>query len=384
VSREHSTTPPGNGHQLRTITLAVEPKTDGSLPTDVRLFNAGKIETRKGTFFFTSDSSRQVMEESRAWGNEHSFDYEHAAMYGGPAPAAAWHGLEARDTANGPELWATNVRWTPKATQMLKDREYRYTSPAFWTDEDGQITGYINTALTNIPATRNMDALIAANLTRQAVPQLAIADDGLIDHPGTTPRSAAVQPQEVQMKTVMQALGLAPEASEDAALREVTTLKGDRDAVQALRALVPDGADMVGTITAWRDGATQAETLATQLAERDDAEAKTRVDALLERGKADRKLTPASAEALRTTATDANGKVDPARIEAYLNAAPRIAALATPPAREPAGGADAPATPGTQAKTAWEALSNVDRHQLAVNDRAEFDRLLAEHRSARS
>lgn len=88
-------------------------------------------------------------------------DYEHASEMpeiakGGPIPAAGWiHGLQLRSDDAG-KLTAL-VEWTPQATKMIHNGEYRFFSPAIdWSAKDketGALQGATLTsgALTNHP-----------------------------------------------------------------------------------------------------------------------------------------------------------------------------------------------------------------------------------------
>ena len=117
------------------------------------------METTKGVFRFTPEDAQRVVQAWRDWGNRLSIDYEHQALEpvaNGPTPAAGWFDLEVR----GDGLWAVNVEWTPRAAELLRNREYRYFSPAFRV-EDGHIVELINIALTNLPATKRMEPLVA-------------------------------------------------------------------------------------------------------------------------------------------------------------------------------------------------------------------------------
>lgn len=128
------------------------------LPTEIRFFRAGLNTTAKGDFFFTAKSAELILQQQEKWGNDFSFDYEHRATTGDVAPAAGWYKLEVRDG----ELWAVNIRWTEDAKRYILKKLYRYISPTFYADEEGQIVEFFNCALTNVPATDNCAQLIAA------------------------------------------------------------------------------------------------------------------------------------------------------------------------------------------------------------------------------
>lgn len=133
-------------------------------PTEFRVFTAGKVETSKGSFLFDEKAAKSVLVHYADQGNELMVDYDHASLDLAIDPAqagkaAGWFNLEVREGA----LWAVNVRWTEPASAALKRREWRYMSPAFSTDEDGRILELINVALTNIPATKKLQPLMAAS-----------------------------------------------------------------------------------------------------------------------------------------------------------------------------------------------------------------------------
>jgi phage I-like protein len=91
-------------------------------------------------------------------------DYEHqtllAAQNGHPAPAAGWFSkLEWRESG----LFAIDVEWTERATQMIEGGEYKYISPVFAYDKKtGKVLRLLHAALTNNPALDGMDAVAAS------------------------------------------------------------------------------------------------------------------------------------------------------------------------------------------------------------------------------
>lgn len=161
----------------------------GDAPNEVRLFIYGENETTKGTFVFDGDSAESVMAADSDYGNERSADYEHQALYDPPieAPASAWYRLELR----GDGLYAVDIRWTERARRMIEAGEYRYISPAFTYDpETSRIMSIINFALTNLPATKRMEALLRADPLSDFVASNYETLDaaGLMDNGAMTPR----------------------------------------------------------------------------------------------------------------------------------------------------------------------------------------------------
>ncbi len=133
-------------------------------PHEFRIFTKGKVETSKGEFLFDESAAASVMAEVETHGIDLMIDYDHASLASlslDPAlagKAAGWFNLQVR---NG-ELWAVNVRWTEPAAEALRRKEWRFMSPAFSTEE-GRITCLWNVALTNMPATRRLEPLMAAS-----------------------------------------------------------------------------------------------------------------------------------------------------------------------------------------------------------------------------
>ncbi len=144
-------------------------------PSEFRIFASGPNETTKGTFVFDEAAATSVLSEYQAHGIDLMLDYDHASLGTGIDPAlsgkaAGWFNLEVR----GGELWAVNVRWTPPAAEALRRKEWRFMSPAFSTDDAGHITSVLNVAITNLPATRRLQPLMAA--TRIALGETAMLD----------------------------------------------------------------------------------------------------------------------------------------------------------------------------------------------------------------
>lgn len=139
----------GYGVDLTLLTGAAP----SSLPTEFRLFALGDNKTSKGVFKLDPAGMDSIMSAYKDHGIELHLDYEHDMR-----KAAAWFVPEAR--ADG--IWATNVRWTAPAAELLRNKEYRYFSPAFRVDGDNRIIQIVNAALTNLPASKNQQALIAA------------------------------------------------------------------------------------------------------------------------------------------------------------------------------------------------------------------------------
>jgi hypothetical protein len=130
-------------------------------PTLVKLFSWGLNKTTKGDFILSEKSANEIIEAWKEYGNKLNIDYNHAQLFSvnpDESISAGTFDLELRETG----LFAVNIVWTDKAKSLVEAKEYIYISPAFLTNEEGEVVELINFALTNIPATKNMDQLIAA------------------------------------------------------------------------------------------------------------------------------------------------------------------------------------------------------------------------------
>lgn len=142
------------------ISLATLPERKQA-PTMVKLFSWGLNNTTKGEFVLTKESADQIIAAWKDYGNKLNVDYNHAQLFSvnpDESISAGSFDLELRETG----LFAVNIEWTDKAKKLIESREYLYISPAFLTNEDNEVVELINFALTNIPATKGMDQLLAA------------------------------------------------------------------------------------------------------------------------------------------------------------------------------------------------------------------------------
>jgi phage I-like protein len=135
-------------------------------PTELRLLAAGQTATTKGPIVMNAAAGGRVLAAMTELGRDLlNFDYGHAQL--SPlqsyesARSAGWYRVEVR----GDELWLADIRWTPLALQALRDREFRYLSPALFRDsKTGEIISLINVALTNLPATKHQTPLVASDV----------------------------------------------------------------------------------------------------------------------------------------------------------------------------------------------------------------------------
>ena len=122
--------------------------------------------TDMGPHIFSPESAKLLMSSQAKRGNKFSIDVDHMSFNKESPPesrkAVGWHALGVRDAGEGPELWAVDVEWTDAVRAGLEKSppEWRYFSPAYDVNKKtGEIIAYLNTALTNNPATHRVTAL---------------------------------------------------------------------------------------------------------------------------------------------------------------------------------------------------------------------------------
>jgi phage I-like protein len=254
------------------ITLDIAEGPDSGPPSELRIFPRGKFATKKGTFTFDEKSAETVMAEYAEHGADKHFDYWHDSvnqnMPGSTRIAAAWHKLEVRDG----ELWATDIEWTPPASEQVKNKQFKYLSPAFSVEPGSKrVVELVSTSLVNLPATRNQRPLVAASADFSA--------EGFD-----------------MVNTIAVALGMSPDAPEHEVL---TRLSRDREVTQEIVRLsgAPGVREALGVVLSWKAAAEQVEAVraevATLSAERDAREMAEAIETAVKQGK----LVPAERDA---------------------------------------------------------------------------------------
>lgn len=281
--------------------LAVELPSGKEPPKEFRLFSAGTVKTTKGEFLFSERSQREVLARSKEWGNRHSMDWEHRALFAamsgdGRAPASAWYDLEVRAGA----LWASNVEWTKQGSEDVLGKSYRYISPAFDYDADTlEIVELINASLTNLPATRGMDPLLASHLAG-----------------GANRSSKGVE--KMELKALIAMLGLPANSTEAEVLAHLSRTKDFRAAVLSTSGRTSE-AEALAALSAGKADAERASKLQGEIDAMKAAGAKNEVDALLSQGEKEGKIPPGSdlRKYLSTQSAD--------QVKAFLAVAPKVA-----------------------------------------------------------
>ncbi|EFM88686.1 Mu-like prophage I protein [Actinobacillus pleuropneumoniae] len=131
----------------------------------IQLFPFGWFEAqdgRGGRWYVGDENGYALADDINNTAIDLMIDYEHQTLYiqdnGKGNPAAGW--ITKAEYISGEGLFA-DVRWTPQATQEIKDGVYRYLSPLFLTDGSGMVIKVLNAALTNRPALHNLQEVVA-------------------------------------------------------------------------------------------------------------------------------------------------------------------------------------------------------------------------------
>ncbi|MCF1485020.1 hypothetical protein FS800_23105 [Agrobacterium vitis] len=199
---------------------------DAALPADgtpghwIMLLPVGSFSGRDGRGPYSTnglEGMRQVIAatQQRAGSTELVVDYDHQTQFaavpgvGGKAPAAGWiRQLDAR-----PDGLYGLVEWTKKAAQAIRASEYRYISPVYQHDKNGQVLRLISAGLTNVP---NLDLAAVAASAQQ---------------------NCAQPNQEHDMKKIAAALGLSEDADENAILTAINSVLTGNAAIAAAAGL---------------------------------------------------------------------------------------------------------------------------------------------------
>lgn len=379
----------------RSVALGFELPGGSEPPTEFLIFPFGTIETVHGDYLFDQAAAEAVLAEAAEWGNQLSIDWNHQqprALEGvtptGEAPAAGWFDLELREDG----LWAVSVEWTPDAAEALSKREYRYFSP--WLHYElatGRIQRLNNLALTNLPATQDMEPIVATlggrslrlaiswrDLQRELlqllkstypncylwIEDVLVAADGrsgvvvfeegdneerlqlgwrldeeeavLLEGDPIRVRTAYTPAPNGggEMETVLAKLGLSKGASEAATLEAVQGLAERAEVGTTLAALTSteSAKEALGVVQAWKESHERVGDLEAQLTTIQEEREEAELSALIDQGIEEGKLEPT--DTMKAWAREQGV----AGLQAYLGATqPKVK---TQPTKQPGEGAD--------------------------------------------
>lgn len=129
------------------------------VPEKIKILPLGHVHSQKGDFEVDDESVQLIRKEFKSRKLDLVIDYEHQTLKDVQAPAGGW----IEDIYKGEDAVIAKVRWTDKAKEYLKNREYRYLSPVVIVrKKDRKAAAIHSVALTNTPAINGMFALVNA------------------------------------------------------------------------------------------------------------------------------------------------------------------------------------------------------------------------------
>lgn len=127
------------------------------VPEEIKLLPLGHVHSQKGDFLVDDESAELIRKQFKSRKLDLVIDYEHQTLKDMQAPAGGW----IEDIYKGEDAIVAKVRWTDRAKEYLKNREYRYLSPVVITRKsDCKAIALHSAALTNTPAIDGMFAIV--------------------------------------------------------------------------------------------------------------------------------------------------------------------------------------------------------------------------------
>ena len=180
----------------------------GGVPEEIKILPLGHVHSQKGDFEVDDESAEMIRNQFKSRKLDLVIDYEHQTLKDVQAPAGGW----IEDIYKGEDAIVAKVKWTDRAKEYLKNREYRYLSPVVMVrKKDRKAAAIHSVALTNTPAIDGMFALVNS------------VDISNLEEEDT----------QMDLKKLAAMLGLSEDASEDeikkALAEAVAAKKADRD-----------------------------------------------------------------------------------------------------------------------------------------------------------
>lgn len=127
------------------------------VPEEIKILPLGQVHSQKGDFEVDDESVELIRKQFKSRKLDLVIDYEHQTLKDVQAPAGGW----IEDIYKGEDAVIAKVKWTDKAREYLKNREYRYISPVVLVrKKDRKAAAIHSAALTNTPAIDGMFALV--------------------------------------------------------------------------------------------------------------------------------------------------------------------------------------------------------------------------------
>lgn len=203
----------------------------------VKLLPLGLVHSTKGDFLVDSESFQSIRCKFTERQLQIPIDYEHQTLKDMQAPAAGW----IKDIVLKSDGIYGAVDWTERATEYLKNREYKYISPVVTLrNTDRKAVDLHSAALTNTPA---IDAMTPVAYSDK--PSEGSADQAEVGNGGKNTMEALAALLQLDpsatMEDIYQAVAALMEGQEvlklkaDAYQFEVARMKADNVVLEALK-----------------------------------------------------------------------------------------------------------------------------------------------------
>lgn len=127
------------------------------VPEEIKILPLGHVHSQKGDFEVDDESVEMICKKFKSRKLDLVIDYEHQTLKDVQAPAGGW----IEDIYKGEDAVIAKVKWTDRAKEYLRNREYRYLSPVVMVRKrDRKAAAIHSAALTNTPAIDGMFALV--------------------------------------------------------------------------------------------------------------------------------------------------------------------------------------------------------------------------------
>ncbi|SJN11631.1 Mu-like prophage FluMu I protein [Halomonas citrativorans] len=273
-----------------------------------------------GPWHLSAEQAQAIIRLAAARSTDIAIDYEHQTLYaeqnGKPAPASGW--VDPRSLEYREDGLYGSIDWTAAAKAAIDANEYRYLSPVFPYDAQGQPLDLLHLGLTNTPAIDEGAAQLAAarlSVTHDTPEEIdPVKREQLI-----TTLGLATDATDEQIDTAIAALKAGD--ADAKALREALGAKDDAKPAEAVAALKASSATAAPDMSQYVPKAVYEETTQ-QLAALKAGSQTAELDALIKDALDDGRIPgQATADWLR--------KQGLAACKAHLDGAPSIAALKT-------------------------------------------------------
>lgn len=184
-------------------------------PEVIKLLPMGHVSSKRGDFDVDDKSLQLIQAQFKVCKNDLPIDYEHQTLKDVQAPAAGW----ITEVFKQDGAICGKVNWTDKASEYLRNREYRYLSPVIMANKQNgreHVIGLHSAGLTNLPAINGMYTIVNS---------ASVLDMELDLEPETEKEEEEKGGTKMDLKKFIELLGLPDEATEEDILKAIKALQ---------------------------------------------------------------------------------------------------------------------------------------------------------------